>query len=419
MTTDVELSLDQRVLNSLLESYVRLAVLRDPVSGQVQGYRVGDMNQQALRASGRRRGDAIGRSFCDVFAMDDGCWRRLQQRLEGLEGPRTFDFHFKQLDRRFLISPVHVSADDIILFFVEVTYRKKAEDALRMHEILFNHAQDIILYIDMTGQVISANEKACEAYGYTREQLKQLRIQDLRHPSTLSVFEEQMRVADAGGVVFECVHVRADGSEFPVEVSAKSTETERGQIRIHIIRDITERKEQEAQIAWLARYDGLTGVLNRRSFIEELEEEMHRTSRQGSKFAILLFDIDRFKFVNDNYGHSVGDAVLRHVAARARSVLRQSDHIGRLGGDEFVILQTDVGCPGDVLSLVGRLREVLSEPVNIEERKLHLSVSLGVSLYPTDATNTTDLLHFADEAMYYTKRSGGNGYSLYAPNMSL
>ncbi len=271
----------------------------------------------------------------------------------------------------------------------------------------------------MSGQVVNANEKACEAYGYTKDQLKQLRIQDIRHPSTQAVFEGQMEKADTGGVVFECVHLRSDGSAFPVEVSARSTETGKGKIRIHIIRDITERKEQEGRIAWLARHDGLTGVLNRMSFIGELELEIHRAQRSASRFAVLLFDIDKFKLINDSFGHVAGDFVLGHVATSVRSVLRQNDQLGRFGGDEFVVLQTGIEGPADVLSLAQRMTEVLKMPVSYAGAEISLSISLGASLYPEDATNIPNLLHFADQAMYHTKRKGGNGYDLYRSLMIL
>lgn len=419
MSPKVEFRVEQQILDSFLEAYVRLAVLKDPQTGELCGYRVVEMNSQAAHISGRRREDALGRDVCEVFAMDRDCWQRLQERLQEPEGPRTFDFYFQRVDRRFLISPVHLSADEILLFFAEVTYRAKAEDAFRIHEVLFHYAQDIILYIDMSGQVVNANEKACEAYGYTKDQLKQLRIQDIRHPSTQAVFEGQMEKADTGGVVFECVHLRSDGSAFPVEVSARSTETGKGKIRIHIIRDITERKEQEGRIAWLARHDGLTGVLNRMSFIGELELEIHRAQRSASRFAVLLFDIDKFKLINDSFGHVAGDFVLGHVATSVRSVLRQNDQLGRFGGDEFVVLQTGIEGPADVLSLAQRMTEVLKMPVSYAGAEISLSISLGASLYPEDATNIPNLLHFADQAMYHTKRKGGNGYDLYRSLMIL
>jgi diguanylate cyclase (GGDEF)-like protein/PAS domain S-box-containing protein len=377
-----------------------------------------DLNNQAARVFGRSREDVIGRDICEILAMDRVRRESFRERLESLDGSGIFDFHFEEMGRRFLIRPLRVSTEDIILFFVEITYRQKAEDAVRIHEVLFDKAQDIILFVDMSGQIVNANEKACESYGYTKDELRLLGIEDIRHPSAQAFFQEQMGQADEDGVVFESIHVRSDGTVFPVEVSAKSTETERGKIRIHIIRNITERREHEEKIAWLARYDGLTGILNRRSFIAELDEEMKRAQRKMSKFAVLLFDIDRFKLINDSHGHATGDYILALVAKRVKAVLRENDQVGRLGGDEFVVLQTDIQTEGDVVALVERIFAALSQPVSYEGAELVLSISLGASLFPDHATDTAELMHYADQAMYHTKRNGPNGYSLYRPDVT-
>lgn len=419
MNTHPELNFGTDLVDALLESYVRLIVLRDPVTEDIQGYRIAQMNRQAARALATSKEEAMGRDLYDVLAMDQDSRRRLQERLTPQRGQETFDFHFEQLDRRFLISPFHVSADEIILFFVEVTYRQKVEDVIRIHEVLLERAQDVILFVDMDGRILNGNEKACEVYGYTKEELKLLGILDIRHPSTHAVFREQMEQADEEGTVFECIHVRSDGTSLPVEVSAKSTDTDRGRIRIHIIRDITERKEQEKKIAWLATYDGLTDILNRRSIIGELEREVNRARLTESKLAVLLFDIDKFKLINDSLGHAAGDFILALVAKRVKSVLRQHDQVGRLGGDEFVVLQTGVRTVEDAISLIGRITDVLSKPVMYEGSEITLSISLGASLFPDHATNTEDLMHYADQAMYHTKRKGGNGYEFHQPALTL
>lgn len=213
--------------------------------------------------------------------------------------------------------------------------------------------------------------------------------------------------------MFETMHVSRDGAAFPVEVSARSTETGDGRLRIHIIRDITERKEQEAKIAYSAHYDGLTGVLNRGTFIGEMEEEIQRAERYQTKFALLLFDLDKFKAINDQFGHSTGDEVLKEVACRIKGELRNIDRIGRFGGDEFVILQTGITGREDVLVLVERINRALQDYLRSTGGKFKLSISVGASLFPEDAKTTGELLLFADQAMYETKRRGGSGISFY------
>jgi PAS domain S-box-containing protein len=189
-----------------------------------------------------------------------------------------------------------------------------------MHEILFEHAQDIILYIKLEGQIVNANKRACEQYGYTKEELLLMKIQDLRHPSTVSEYEYQMQMADEEGITFDCIHMRKDGSNFPVEVSAKSISTENGRFRIHIIRDITMRKKNQEKIIWLAKYDSLTEIPNRANFMLRLDEEILRSMRSKIPFAVIMFDVDKFKQYNDHYGHETGDFALKHVALTVQSV---------------------------------------------------------------------------------------------------
>lgn len=290
-----------------------------------------------------------------------------------------------------------------------------ARDLFHLHEVLFDNAQDIILYIELSGQIVNANKKACEQYGYTKEQLLTLTIQELRHPSTAIEYERQMGLADTHGVVFESIHVRSNGQSFPVEVSARSTSTEAGRFRVHIIRDITERKQNEEKISWLANYDSLTEIANRAAFIARLEEEIGRTRRTGIPVALMMFDIDRFKLINDTYGHEAGDSVLRHVAQAAKKVLRTGDKIGRLGGDEFVVLQTGVQAMADVEALARRILAATNETIFYQSLPLTVKTSIGIGLFPQDAPDVGSLLHCADKAMYRVKQAGGGSFCFFTP----
>jgi diguanylate cyclase (GGDEF)-like protein len=223
-----------------------------------------------------------------------------------------------------------------------------------------------------------------------------------------------MYQADTAGTVFEAIHFRRDGSSFPVEVSVKSTYTEQGHFRIHIIRDITKRKENEEKIAWLANHDSLTGIPNRTNFISKLAQEISRTKRTGGKFAVMLFDIDKFKDVNDQFGHEAGDIMLCHVATKTQQTVRTIDHIGRFGGDEFVVLQTEVKSYEDVKSLVRRIQEAVSLPVTYKGVKISVGVSIGICLFPDHAQDINNLLHYADQAMYRAKNEKRGSFIFYS-----
>lgn len=320
----------------------------------------------------------------------------------------------EEVGRCFLIRRVYIGEQKMIILFSETTMEERARAAFRIHEVLFDNAQDIILYVNIKGEIVNANKAAILEYGYSKEELLKKNINDIRHKSTKRDFSEQMQKADAGGIIFESIHVRRDKSEFPVEVSVRSTKMDTGLLRIHIIRNITERKEQETHIAWLARYDGLTGVLNRRSLFEKIDGEILRSERDGGEFAVLLWDLDRFKVINDNYGHATGDLMLKEVTKRVQSILRQSDYLGRLGGDEFVIIARNITEQDDLTPLMERIFRVLQEPVFYNNEALQIKISVGVSLFPDDAKNSQELLHFADQAMYRIKQAGGNAFAFYS-----
>lgn len=160
----------------------------------------------------------------------------------------------------------------------------------------------------------------------------------------------------------------------------------------------------------------MTGIQNRGSFLMHLEQEIHHAARNETQFAVMLFDIDRFKYINDHYGHDAGDVVLRHVAESAKGVLRVTDQIGRLGGDEFVVLQTGVKTPADAVRLAERILTATAEPVQYSGTPLSVRSSVGICLYPGDAGTADSLLLCADRAMYRAKNSGGGGYAFFTPD---
>lgn len=404
--TQQEFSLSPPLANALLEGYLCLRVINNSEAGSQGDYHVVDVNKAAERMLDLTKDQVIGKTVFEIFGMTQEYWNEVKQRVSDSAGSVVFEYCVEQINRLFLISILSISQDELLVFFADTTFRHKAEEMLRIHELLFDNAQDIILYVNMEGNVIHANQRACDLYGYTKEQLLSMRIQDIRQLSTMGDFEEQMLGAEKDGIVFESIHVRSDGSEFPVEVSARTTETASGKLRIHIIRDSTERKEQQKKIAWLARYDGLTGILNRSSFLSELNMEIARAKREQTQFALLIFDIDRFKQINDTYGHAAGDYALKYLAERVQSVLRETDYFGRLGGDEFIVLQTGIKKIEDVRALILRITSSLAEPLIYQGESLQIVISLGASVFPRDATEVNELLHFADQAMYKAKRSG-------------
>jgi diguanylate cyclase (GGDEF)-like protein len=180
--------------------------------------------------------------------------------------------------------------------------------------------------------------------------------------------------------------------------------------------DITERRAAEAKISHMALHDTLTNLPNRLYFEEQLENRFRRQERDR-KFAVLCFDLDRFKSVNDALGHSFGDQLLRQVAERVRGCLREGDILARLGGDEFVILQANVNQITEINALAARLNEVIAAPFDLDGHQAVVGVSIGVAVGPTDATQSDQLLKNADTALYRAKADGRGIYRFFEPEM--
>ena len=183
-----------------------------------------------------------------------------------------------------------------------------------------------------------------------------------------------------------------------------------------ILRDITERKEMQEQIWRQANFDPLTGVPNRLLFHDRLQQDIERAERDQHHIALIYLDIDGFKEVNDSFGHTTGDELLRQVAQRLAGTLRRTDTIARMGGDEFTIIMPQVEEPPMVNNLAERILAGLTEPFSIGGYEGSISASLGIAVYPEDGTSIDTLLKRADSAMYEAKQSGRNTFRFFSPS---
>lgn len=180
-----------------------------------------------------------------------------------------------------------------------------------------------------------------------------------------------------------------------------------------IARDISERRQYEAQLLHRATHDQLTGLANRALFRDRLTQAVYHAERSGRLVALAFIDLDDFKQINDSLGHAAGDALLQEIAARLRRHLRKGDTRARLGGDEFAVILEDLGRPDDALVVVDGLMRELQRPMMLGQREIVVTTSIGISIYPRDAATVDELLVHADAAMYQAKAAGRNNYRLY------
>ncbi|WP_082584278.1 EAL domain-containing protein [Noviherbaspirillum sp. Root189] len=210
---------------------------------------------------------------------------------------------------------------------------------------------------------------------------------------------------------------RKDGESFWSEVYIAPVRDNSGEAGHFVVAhyDITEKKRYEKELEYQANHDSLTGLANRNLLRESLHQSIGHAVRYEEAVWVVFLDLDRFKFVNDSFGHHAGDVFLKTISERLRSVVRTSDTVARLGGDEFVLILPEHAGEHLTTAVVHRIMEVITEPIAVEGHELFLSCSAGISVYPTDGRNPEALIENADLAMYRAKELGRNNFQFYTP----
>jgi diguanylate cyclase (GGDEF)-like protein/PAS domain S-box-containing protein len=289
-----------------------------------------------------------------------------------------------------------------------------------LHSVL-NSMTDAVFVTAPDGSVRVANEAAFALTGYPEVELLGKPIAELLDKPDKSEGDAVQLARQAGETV---LRTRA-GQTIPVSFVGSTISTDDPEFAgdIYVARDITERKRAERRIRYLARYDALTKIPNRMQFQHLLQQAIARARRSGTGVALLYIDMDRFKEVNDTFGHASGDRVLEVLTERLTTVLSPEAVLGRLAGDEFALFVDGLSADANQASgQVGQLtRTVLSAACgafHINQQEVFLTVSVGVALCPRDAENVIDLIRNADAAMYYSKQNGGNTFAFYSPEMN-
>lgn len=297
----------------------------------------------------------------------------------------------------------------------------QAKDRLRKQDLALQHAANAVLIADKQGRIEWVNKAFIEMTGYMPEEVVGQTPAILKSGQHEAGFYRRLWRTIQAGHPFKAdfVNRRKDGTLYHSHHTIAPVMDEAGAIThfIAIQEDVTARHVAEERLLHLAGHDPLTDLPNRLLFGEELARALAGASRRGEKVAVMFLDLDRFKTVNDALGHSVGDALLQSVAHRLRGALRGGDVLARLGGDEFAILQAGIAGPDDAAALARRLTEALADPVPAADHHIRTSISVGITLYPDDGSDPSDLLRNADLAMYRAKQEGRNTHRFFASAM--
>ncbi|MDP1735305.1 MAG: PAS domain S-box protein [Sulfuritalea sp.] len=302
------------------------------------------------------------------------------------------------------------------------TRQRKAEEELRLAAKVFESSGEAIMITDAEGCMISVNQAFSRVTGYGADQAVGRNASLLasgRH--SREFFSDMWReMLETGYWHGEIWNRRRDGEIFPEWLGISSVRDAEGKIThfVGIFSDISERKAAEAKIAFLAHHDPLTGLPNRLLLKDRMGQAIVHAERTGNKVALLFVDLDRFKAVNDSFGHPVGDALLRDAAQRLLACVRDSDTISRHGGDEFLVVLTDLQSSEVPAQIAAKIMAVLCAPFHIDDHEATISASVGIAVYPEDGAGFDELLQKADTAMYHAKEAGRNAFRFYTERMN-
>ena len=286
---------------------------------------------------------------------------------------------------------------------------------------------DAVITTDAEGKVEFLNTVAEGMTGWTNDKARGLSLTTVfnivdeetgaavENPVTRCLREERV-VGLADNKVLLC----CDGRRFAIEDSAASIRNREGQVIgvVLVFHDVTEKRTMMHQLMHQAYHDHLTDLPNRLLFNDRISSAMSYAHRHKTLLAVMFFDLDRFKMVNDMYGHTMGDELLKGVARRLGGCVRKSDTFSRFGGDEFAFLMTGVKMVEDAARMSQKLLDNLGQPLIIKDQEFILTASIGIAIYPNDADNAATLMKLADIAMYRAKETGGNHYQLSAPEIN-
>jgi len=371
---------------------------------------------QGLDAVRRARKAAPGAPLVVLSGLDDESMA-IQSMQEGAQ-----DYLIKgQIEPRELVRALRYAVERQI--FEETLFEEKERA-----QVTLDCIGDAVISTDINGNIIFLNPVGEKMTGWSlnevagRPMAEALRIVNANTREVIA--DPMMKAADQdrnGSLPFDSVLIQRDGAEIYIQDSVAPIHDHDGKVigSVLVFRDVSAARAMAAQIAHLAEHDFLTGLPNRLLLNDRVGQAIALAQRNQDKVAVIFMDIDGFKHINDSLGHPTGDKLLQCVANRLQDCVRAPDTVSRQGGDEFIVLLQGVKKPEDAAIAAERLLKSLAKGFSIGQQNLHITSSIGVSLYPDDGPDAETLIKNADTAMYQAKANGRQGVQFFKPEMNV
>ena len=351
----------------------------------------------------------------DEMVLATGAVLEIEETLPGPAGPRhwlVLRFPLQGESGVRLVGAVAVDISD----------RRRRESTLHRMAAILESSHDAVISATPDGYVTSWNTGATQMYGYSAAEMEGQQV---------SVLEPEERAGEIGQVLdriragervvrYETIRRHKNGRALEVAVSVSPIRDENGELAgiASITRDIADTKRAQEMIAFQSFHDSLTGLSNRALLMERLTLCLEKARHSAKRLGVLFLDLDLFRAINDGFGHDVGDSIFREVARRLLQCVRDGDTVARVGGDEFIVLLPEIGRSEDATTVAKKLLEAVAEPFELDGRRLDLTTSIGVAVYPDDGQDPEALLRSADDAMSRAKERGRNNVQLSVPELT-
>ena len=402
----------------------------------IEGSRIIDANPAALRlfhCDGKA--SIVGRTMVDFSppkqpSGESSMMADATQAAQNfIDGNRRYEWHYALPDGTAFWAEVlltSVTLDHEFLSYAvlrDISERKATESTLLMAAQVFENSRDAIAITDSAHRVLAVNHAFTAITGFGALDIIGAELPNLRCGAHVHGFYEQIWTFVAANDHWEgeVWSARQDGEEYALWVALTAIRDSTDQVinYMAILSDLTDRKRVEERNRHLAEHDFLTDLPNRVLFMDRLQQALASARRKHTKVAVMFLDLDRFKGINDSFGHQAGDAVLKEVAARLTHCVRVVDTVSRQGGDEFVVILADIGGADQAAHVAGTVMQAVAQPVQYSANlNISLSVSIGISIFPSDGLDIDTLLKHADVAMYHAKQSGRNAFSFFNSEMN-